>query len=606
MGTPRHLTRSLAVLLLCLFLAALASSALAATRPASTFVHSSQPQAAQFWNPKRMRQALPLSAPPIGPRRLESAGVPTSSAPPGGEVTIPTETIDDPTAPVFRENGAIFIVGPFGALGRCSGTSVNAPNFSLVITAGHCVHEGRHWQGKKWVFVPGYHYGERPFGTFVAKWLGSTPQWLDSENSNFDVGAAVVSRNERGQRLADAVGGTGIAWNLPARQVFDIYGYPVAPPFDGATLKHCPQTPFEGHAFFSFLTPGPLNLAVQCEISPGASGGGWIIAGNKLNGVTTDGFPSDNTDYGPYFGKAVQGSMKLPVRFRGAFAFTVALAVLAVTPGAASAKEDFDLSFKLPASKGYEVTVGGYDSTAFISAVKHDHAHHSYGVSTYIARGKVSPTAIHASFGPLGEAAMRFQPSGKITHSKRHRHCVGPNRYTIHFGVFVGSVRFRGEDGYTSAKASRVKGKEITPRLLLCLDTFFEQIRQESRTRSRETRAKLTRLEAGLRAGLTATDFSATERGGKAAFFAESEQSLGALAVFRAVLVHASPATFAFDSALSSAGVTPPPPFSGSASFQRGSKGAKSWTGSLAASFPGDPDVPLVDPRFRTQLTRSW
>lgn len=304
MGTPRHfLTRSLAALLPCLLLAALVASAQAATVQTSVSV-SAQQQARRFWSPQRMRQARPLSAAAVGPRQLEGSA-PPAPTPPSGEVTIPTETIADPTAPVFRENGAIFIVGPYGALGRCSGTSVNAPNFSVVITAGHCVHEGRHWQGKKWVFVPGYHFGERPFGTFVARWLGSTPQWLASENPNFDVGAAVVSRNERGQRLADAVGGTGIAWSLSPHQLFDVYGYPVAPPFDGATLKHCPQTPFEGHAFFSFLTPGPLNLAVQCEISPGASGGGWIIAGNKLNGVTTDGFPADNTDYGPYFGSAV-------------------------------------------------------------------------------------------------------------------------------------------------------------------------------------------------------------------------------------------------------------------------------------------------------------
>ncbi len=218
---------------------------------------------------------------------------------------IPTETVADPTAPGVRQNGAIFVVGPFGTLGRCSGTSVNAPNLSLVITAGHCVHEGRHWLGQKWVFVPGYRFGERPFGTFAAKWLGSTPGWLGSENPNFDVGAAVVSRNERGQRLADVVGADEIAWNLSPNQVFDVYGYPVAPPFDGASLEHCAQTPFEGHAFFSFLTPGPLNLAVQCEISPGASGGGWVIGGDTLNGVTTDGYPEDNTDYGPYFGDAV-------------------------------------------------------------------------------------------------------------------------------------------------------------------------------------------------------------------------------------------------------------------------------------------------------------
>lgn len=309
MGTSRHLlTISLAALFVGLLQAAPAASARAPQRGTSVSIaHGTQlSQARRFWTPERMKeaQALPIHLP--GNAQLAD-GTPGSSPPPAlpGESVIPTETITDPTASGVSQNGVVFVVGRFGTLGRCSGTSVNAPSFSLVITAGHCVHEGRHWMGTKWVFVPGYHHGERPFGTFVAKWLGSTPQWIKSENSNYDVGAAVVSRNERGQRLADAVGADDIAWNLPRKQVFDIYGYPVAEPFDGATLQHCAQTPYEGHAFFSLLTPGPLNLAVHCEISPGASGGGWVISGNVLNGVTADGYPEDDTNYGPYFGQEV-------------------------------------------------------------------------------------------------------------------------------------------------------------------------------------------------------------------------------------------------------------------------------------------------------------
>lgn len=263
----------------------------------------------------REAEALPAHL----PGRHQLGGGTAGGSPPAplpGESVVPTETIADPTAPGVSQNGVIFVVGPFGALGRCSGTSVDAPSYSLVITAGHCVHEGRHWMGAKWVFVPGYHYGQRPFGTFVAKWLGSTPQWIKSENSNYDVGAAVVSRNERGQRLADAVGADEIAFNLPLEQVFDIYGYPVAEPFNGATLQHCAQTPYEGHAFFSLLAPGPLNLAVHCEISAGASGGGWVISGNVLNGVTADGYPGDDTNYGPYFGKEVAKLYARAVRVR--------------------------------------------------------------------------------------------------------------------------------------------------------------------------------------------------------------------------------------------------------------------------------------------------
>jgi hypothetical protein len=219
-----------------------------------------------------------------------------------------SETVADPTAPLTRTNGVVFIATPLG-LGRCSGTSVNAPNYSVVFTAGHCVHtSGPHgsWLDFHWAFVPGYRYGQRPFGIFAAKWLDTTRQWRTTGNDNFDVGAAVVGRNERGRRLGKEVGGTGIAWGLKARQIFDVHGYPVAPPFDGETQHVCAQAPFLGHDPRSFLSPGPLNLAVECTVTGGASGGGWTIKEGILNGVTSYGYPADpGTDFGPYFGKEV-------------------------------------------------------------------------------------------------------------------------------------------------------------------------------------------------------------------------------------------------------------------------------------------------------------
>jgi V8-like Glu-specific endopeptidase len=225
---------------------------------------------------------------------------------PAGASSSASEIVPNPALPTYSQNGVVFIVISPGLFGRCSATSVNAPNLSVVFTAGHCVHQGRHWFDRKWVFVPGYHYGIRPFGVFVGKWLGSTPGWIASENENFDVGAAVVSHNEKGQALASAVGAAGIAWNLSPKQVFDVYGYPVEEPFDGATLRVCPQTRFEGHDISSFLSPGPLDLAVECEVTGGASGGGWLISGNTLNGVTTNGYSdAPSTDLGPYFGSAV-------------------------------------------------------------------------------------------------------------------------------------------------------------------------------------------------------------------------------------------------------------------------------------------------------------
>jgi V8-like Glu-specific endopeptidase len=293
MGTPRRhpMVAPLALALVELFALGWCSTPASADLvPATT----SPGAARDYWTPARMRSARPLSA---SPHRASGAEVSSGST---------AETIPDPAVPGASQNGAVFIVTDTGLRGRCSGTAIEAGDRSLVVTAGHCVHDFGHWLRGKWVFVPGYHYGQRPLGTFAAKWLGTTPQWLHGENGNFDVGMAVVSRNERGQRLADVVRPDKIAWGLSRQQVFDVYGYPVEEPFDGATLQRCPQTPYEGHDFLSFLTSGPLDLAVECDLTPGSSGGGWVIRGDTLNGVTSSGYPDNpRTTYGPYFGAAI-------------------------------------------------------------------------------------------------------------------------------------------------------------------------------------------------------------------------------------------------------------------------------------------------------------
>jgi V8-like Glu-specific endopeptidase len=218
------------------------------------------------------------------------------------------EVVPDPAAPGSRQHGVIFFtVGPF--LARCSGTSVNAPNLSVVFTAAHCVKDGGprgRWFGRNWVFVPGYRFGQRPFGVFPAQWLFVTSGWFATGSENYDVAAAVVGRNEHGRRLGAVVGGTGIAWNQRPEQSFDVHGYPAEAPYDGETQRLCGGTPYLGHDAASFLSAGPLNLAVDCEVTGGASGGGWTIEGNVLNGVTDYGYFDDPaTDFGAYFGREV-------------------------------------------------------------------------------------------------------------------------------------------------------------------------------------------------------------------------------------------------------------------------------------------------------------
>jgi len=327
MSTRRHLRNSAPCLLL-VFLATLvvASSAQAAAGWTASPGTAAAREALRFWTPARMRQARPLDMPRPEGRGLarqssaEAEVDPVRGLEADARARSEFAAVADPTAPGFRQNGVIFTVLPGGSgLARCSGTSVNSPNRSVVITAGHCVNEGGpgRWFNQDWVFVPGYHDGVRPFGVFVAKWLGATAPWIDGGSENADVGAAVVSRNERGQRLGAAVGGDDIAWNLPPNQVFDVHGYPVEKPFDGATQRLCSGTPFLGHDLASFLWPGPLNLALTCDVTGGASGGGWTIHGNVLNGVTNYGYGDDpTTDFGAYFGDSVHALYARAARVR--------------------------------------------------------------------------------------------------------------------------------------------------------------------------------------------------------------------------------------------------------------------------------------------------
>lgn len=271
--------------------------------------------ASEFWTVARMRAAKPLElnrpAPQVrsGGRHGEH-GKSQRIALRAGTFGSDFEQVADPTAPEFRVNGAIFI--SFGIFGyaRCSGTAVRSRNASVVITAGHCINDGG--KGGRWfagngVFVPGYRYGQRPFGVFPARYIDTTKQWRANGSENFDVGAMVVGPNEAGEKLVDVVGGAKIAWNLKANQTFDIHGYPAEEPFDGETQRICRGTRFLGHDVNSFAFPGPLNLAVACGLTGGASGGGWTIEGNTLNSVTDYGYFDERSPaFGPYFGNEVR------------------------------------------------------------------------------------------------------------------------------------------------------------------------------------------------------------------------------------------------------------------------------------------------------------
>lgn len=258
--------------------------------------------------------------------------------------------------------------------------------------------------------------------------------------------------------------------------------------------------------------------------------------------------------------------------------------------------------FDFETGNGYTIDVAGRGPDVVIGVSRQ----RSSSTTTYIARGVVSPTRLEASFGDLGRIAVRFRPSGRVVRTKSRPHCKGPDHVISRLGVFVGDVRFSGEGGYTSADIHRVKGRVSSPASLRCAASVFRHSHERGESGSIGS-PRLTSLGAGWKTALSSTTFGAVAGlGDKVLFFAVSEQSEGSIAIVRRAVAVASARTFAFDNALTYAGVTPPTPFSGTGSFQAGPDGVKSWTGSLTVSFLGAENMPLSGPQFKVVLLRSF
>jgi V8-like Glu-specific endopeptidase len=336
---PAILARRFAALLVAALLAALCISSLTAQASARAHgvkgsvdtathkrLHASRDKAgdgSSFWTPRRMRRAKPLAvqvsgnAPISHPRQqapkrgtpLEvpaTQPAPSSPASAQGALGFVSHRVDDPTVYPYSTHGRIFIQLA-GGLATCSGTALSSQNRSVVFTAGHCVNSGGprgHWYGRKWTFVPAYHDGVQPYGSFRAKEIWSTPGWIASSNFNYDIGAAVVSRNGAGQKLDNAAGARGIATGQSRDQEFSAFGYPADLPFDGQSLWEC-DSPYGGDDPSS--DPGPPPMRIGCDMTAGSSGGGWVIDGQFLNSVVSYGYDGDPIDlFGPYFGQAAR------------------------------------------------------------------------------------------------------------------------------------------------------------------------------------------------------------------------------------------------------------------------------------------------------------
>lgn len=243
--------------------------------------------------------------------RLDSGGQALRGQAPVGTAV---DASADNTAFPERVHGKVFFTVEGGSQPGdyvCSGTVVDSNSHALAWTAGHCVDDAEFGGGfaTKWAFVPGYRNGESPFGTWPAKQLLTTKGWHQNANTRLDLGAALLARDDLGRGIEDVIGARGIAFNAARQQLYSAFGYPALPTvlhpeFDGERLYRC-DSPLAG----SDDPPGsgPETLAIDCDMTGGSSGGGWVIDGSRVSSVTSYSYAGDVFHvYGPYQGDVAQ------------------------------------------------------------------------------------------------------------------------------------------------------------------------------------------------------------------------------------------------------------------------------------------------------------
>jgi hypothetical protein len=279
--------------------------------------------------------------------------------------------------------------------------------------------------------------------------------------------------------------------------------------------------------------------------------------------------------------------------------------------------------FSLRGTNGYRITVSGEPTVTHrpqgiqLSAVQGDTS------VEYFGHAEITPNSIRASFGRRGTISVRFRPSGKLRRVRLPKDCRKGRAPVVkaRLGNFVGTIRFRGEGGYTQVVAHSAQGGVGDPLAISSEEskcgTFTGEFFGHGNETTQELKAVIlsasipqkgvTFLATTEALPLTQKDSSAGTTGAEplactfVALVAERAEQIG---ILRAVGVDGPTSDFTFDSSLTTATVTPPGPFIGTGNFRRRANGSTSWMGSLSVPMPGRGAVRLAGSNFKGALTR--
>jgi hypothetical protein len=246
------------------------------------------------------------------------------------------------------------------------------------------------------------------------------------------------------------------------------------------------------------------------------------------------------------------------------------------------------LSFQLPASNGYRLSVVGKPPLEGHPASVVINVSAKNKLVVYSAPGAVTETSIKADLGDLGEISVNFQRSVQgMPFSCESREMRRDS------GSYVGTIDFRGEEGFTRVDAATAPGSVEYSRGAGC------GLNQELVGHSvGEVMLRVHKEGLGPQMSVRSSRPDAPAR-----VWAFARERNHRISIERSTSMRIAGRDFTYDRFLRTATLHPPAPFAGSGRFDRSKEGRR-WSGDLSVDLPGRSDVSLTSRSLRASLVR--
>ncbi len=270
---------------------------------------------------------------------------------------------------------------------------------------------------------------------------------------------------------------------------------------------------------------------------------------------------------------------------------TSAAGTASASPGVSEDVIPSPRGMALHGTHGFDLIVNTRAATRGRSARVAVSADRAGDLIRYEAPASLAGEGIHASLGPFGRIDLRWVPDGRLGEITYSCHGHGRrSRLLFDRGTYVGTLRFRGGNGFTAVRVHRVEWRRAWYHgLTTCRREAGESISGQG---------KILRAAVGGRDPRASLLAYQPKPGAPVDYQAYDRDAVGPVAVERSTWVFGGPRTLTASKDFAAATIEPPAPFAGMATFSRDEHAHGTWLGDLTVEFADGSVVPMAGGPF--------